>query len=434
MTDAAPGAARLRGMIRDVGTLMRGTLVVQGLGLLLLPILSRLYTPASFGAFGLYQAAILLLTVIACMRYDQAILTAADDREAVALFQLSILVGLVMAALLLVPVVLIDAAGLARAMSGALSPYWLVPGMLVSGWTLAANAALTRLGDFNGAAASKMAQAGANSTASVAIGLAVPGGGPGLVLADQLSKLSAVAVAIWRLPSGVAPLLRVDFGALVTLARRFGDFPRLSVLGGLLNNGGSFLTPALIYWFYGAETAGQFALVDRSISLPLGLIIITFSQAFSSHYARLLREDARAAKPYFAALIRMAALAGLVPMVLGVLLSPYAFPLVFGAQWQEAGVFAQVLAVMYYSSLVMGPVNTALVVAGRLRWQLGWEFGRLILLVAMWAGIAGLGLGPLWALGGYAAVSVVVNFAYIWLAWAQLKQAVDAIDKLGDQG
>lgn len=421
-------------MIRDVGTLMRGTLVVQGLGLLLLPILSRLYTPASFGAFGLYQAAILLLTVIACMRYDQAILTAADDREAVALFQLSILVGLVMAALLLVPVVLIDAAGLARAMSGALSPYWLVPGMLVSGWTLAANAALTRLGDFNGAAASKMAQAGANSTASVAIGLVVPGGGPGLVLADQLSKLSAVAVAIWRLPSGVAPLLRVDFGALVTLARRFGDFPRLSVLGGLLNNGGSFLTPALIYWFYGAETAGQFALVDRSISLPLGLIIITFSQAFSSHYARLLREDARAAKPYFAALIRMAALAGLVPMVLGVLLSPYAFPLVFGAQWQEAGVFAQVLAVMYYSSLVMGPVNTALVVAGRLRWQLGWEFGRLILLVAMWAGIAGLGLGPLWALGGYAAVSVVVNFAYIWLAWAQLKQAVDAIDKLGDQG
>lgn len=421
-------------MIRDVGTLMRGTLVVQGLGLLLLPILSRLYTPASFGAFGLYQAAILLLTVIACMRYDQAILTAADDREAVALFQLSILVGLVMAALLLVPVVLIDAAGLARAMSGALSPYWLVPGMLVSGWTLAANAALTRLGDFNGAAASKMAQAGANSTASVAIGLAVPGGGPGLVLADQLSKLSAVAVAIWRLPSGVAPLLRVDFGALVRLARRFGDFPRLSVLGGLLNNGGSFLTPALIYWFYGAETAGQFALVDRTISLPLGLIIITFSQAFSSHYARLLREDARAAKPYFAALIRMAALAGLVPMVLGVLLSPYAFPLVFGAQWQEAGVFAQVLAVMYYSSLVMGPVNTALVVAGRLRWQLGWEFGRLILLVAMWAGIAGAGLGPLWALGGYAAVSVVVNFAYIWLAWAQLRQAVDAIDKLGDQG
>lgn len=433
MTGAAPGPARLRGMIRDVGTLMRGTLVAQGLGLLLLPILSRLYTPASFGAFGFYQAAILLLTVIACMRYDQAILTAKDEREAVALFQLCLVVGLAMAALLLVPIALVDAAGLERALSGALSPYWLVPGMLVSGWTLAANAALTRLGDFKGAAASKMAQAGANSAASLAVGLAVPGGGPGLVLADQLSKLAATAVAVARLPGGIAPLFRVDPAALVELARRFGDFPRLSVLGGLLNNGGSFLTPALVYWLYGADTAGQFALVDRTISLPLALIIVTFSQAFSSHYARLLREDARAAKPYFAALVRMAALAGLAPMLLGLVLSPYAFPLVFGAQWQEAGIFAQLLAVMYYSALVVGPVNTALIVAGRLRWQLGWEFVRLVLLVAMWVGVIGLGLGPLWALGGYAAVSVLVNFAYIWLAWTQLRRAVGAIDMFGER-
>ncbi len=415
---------RLGAMVRDVGTLMRGTLIAQGIGLLLLPVISRLYTPAAFGAFGFYQAAILLLTVIACMRYDQAILTAADEKEAVALFQLCAVVGAVMALLLLVPVAVMDRLGVARQVSGALSPYWLVPGMFISGLTLAANAALTRLADFKGAAASKMTQAAANSATSLMVGLTVPGGGPGLILADQIGKLGAVGVAIARLPAGLAPLLRVDLAALAALARRFGDFPRLSVLGGLMNNGGSFLTPALIYWLYGASTAGQFALVDRTVSLPLGLVIITFSQAFSSHYARLLREDARAAVPYFAALIRMAALAGLAPLALALVLSPVAFPLIFGAQWREAGIYAQLLAVMYYSSLVVGPVNTALVVAGKLRWQLGWELARLILLVAMWGAVVVLGYGPLWALGGYALVSTLVNFAYIWLAWSQLRRAV----------
>ncbi|MFM9977245.1 MAG: oligosaccharide flippase family protein [Sphingomonadaceae bacterium] len=410
-------------MLGDVGILMRATFIAQGIGLLALPILSRLYGPTDFGDFTLYQAALLILTVVICMRYDQAILTAPDDAEALALLQLCVIVAICVAALLAVPILLLDRAGYAAALSGPVSPVWLIVGGWVSGVVLAANATLTRLSAFEVTGRTKVGQSAGGTVAALTFGAMAPSG-LGLIVADQMGKAVAIVITARHLASRIETLVRIDWGALGSLARKYAAFPRLSVLGGLLNNGGSFLTPVMLYALYGAEIAGQFALVDRTISLPLSLVILSVSQVFSAHYARLLREDPAQALLYFRSLIRTSAVLAVIPTVIGMLLAPTLFPLAFGARWAEAGWFAQLLAVMYFSAAVMGPVNAALVVANRLGWQLGWEAARLALLIGLWLTVTRLELDASSALIGFAAVTVIVNLAFVLLAYVQLLGAV----------
>jgi O-antigen/teichoic acid export membrane protein len=424
-------ASPLRAMMLDVGILMRGTIIAQGLGLLLMPVFSRLYSPEDFGTFALYQAALLLLSVIACMRYELAIFGAIDEAEATGLFRLSLTIAALVAAILLLPLIAIAVTGYGANLTGTMSPIWLAPATFISGGALAAGAYFTRLGEFKRAASSKIAQASTNGIATTVYGVAAPTGA-GLVLGDLAGKAITILMAfrlysVAHLKGGARPRLR-------TLSRKYVNFPKLSVVGGLLNNGGSFLTPFILFHAYGAEVAGQFALTDRVISLPLGLVIVSLSQAFSSHCAKLLRESPSQAEGYFKSLVRQSALLGVFPLIIGFFAAPFAFPLLFGAEWTLSGHFAQLLAPMYFSSIIAGPIQSALVVLGKLRHQLIWEAARFGLLIVVWGIILQANLGSDIAVIGFAWVNIVVNIAFVWIAWIQIKETVRVMNPIETSG
>jgi O-antigen/teichoic acid export membrane protein len=136
-----------------------------------------------------------------------------------------------------------------------LSPLWLAPATFVTGSTLAANAYFTRLGEFKRTASSKISQSVINGSVTTGVGLAAPN--PlGFVLGDMVGKAFVIIQAAklhycWGVERSDTPRL----GALI---RKFADFPKYSIFGGLLNNGGSFLTPFALFHIFGAEAAGQY--------------------------------------------------------------------------------------------------------------------------------------------------------------------------------
>jgi teichuronic acid exporter len=408
----------MKAMLKDVWVLMRATLIAQGIGLLLIPLLSRLYGPADFGTFAIYQATLLLISVVACLRYEQAILTAESEAEASALFRLSLIV----AALVAITVLLVSALFVAvmpnASKMGTISLFWLTPAIFLTGGALAAGCYFTRRNLFVIAGRSRIAQSVLGGGVSVGFGAAATGG-IGLAVGDMAGK-SIVTLLALRLFNRSKPQKASLHGAFV-VARKYAHFPRYSILGGLLNNGGSFLLPFVLFNIYGSEIAGQYALVDRVISLPLGLVIMALSQAFSAHCGRLFRENPSEALPYFNTLVSRLAIYALLPTALGYLLAPIVFPLVFGAKWALAGHYAQMLALMYFSTLVMGPVNSALIIAGKLRLQLLWEAVRFVLLAVTF----GLASSGNWsaegAISGYAWISIGVNLAFVGMAWNEIR-------------
>ena len=64
---------------------------------------------------------------------------------------------------------------------------------------------------------------------------------------------------------------------------------------------------------------------------------------------------------------------------LGLLLSPYFFPIIFGDSWKESGIMVQYMSPMFVGSMTIGPL-TLLEWIEKQDWMIIWNTIRLILL------------------------------------------------------
>ena len=81
--------------LKSLAVLMTGTLVAQIIGYLLAPIITRLYTPAEMGEFGMFQRVTVLLATIATARYEYALPLPKKDKHAFILFRFALKISLI---------------------------------------------------------------------------------------------------------------------------------------------------------------------------------------------------------------------------------------------------------------------------------------------------------------------------------------------------
>ncbi len=84
--------------LRDVLTLMIGTMISQIIPIIISPLLTRIYRPEDFGIFALYVSVTQLIAVVATARYELAIMIPKEDDDALNLLVLSVLITFVVTA------------------------------------------------------------------------------------------------------------------------------------------------------------------------------------------------------------------------------------------------------------------------------------------------------------------------------------------------
>lgn len=67
---------------RSVGVLAGGTAAAQAIGILVLPVVTRLYTPADFTVLAFYSSILGIVAGVACLRLDIAIPLTKSDGDA----------------------------------------------------------------------------------------------------------------------------------------------------------------------------------------------------------------------------------------------------------------------------------------------------------------------------------------------------------------
>ncbi|HEY6564104.1 MAG TPA: hypothetical protein VIY86_06380, partial [Pirellulaceae bacterium] len=103
---------------RNVLTIFQGSVVAQAIGVLVLPILSRLYDAEALGLYQVYTTIVAFILVSSFWRYEIAILNAESDEELFHLVRLSVGINLLMAGVL----------SLACLGVGVYAPTWPPPG------------------------------------------------------------------------------------------------------------------------------------------------------------------------------------------------------------------------------------------------------------------------------------------------------------------
>lgn len=367
---------------RDVGWQASGNLVAQAIAVACMPFLTRLYAPADFALQSLFIQILGFTCIVQTMRLEYFVQLPKDDSEAEAVVGLVVAIGLGMA-FGMVAISAIWGNEIAGALGEPGIARWLVWAPvtgLVCGVALALEHFRQRQGNFrlSGQAeiVNKAAYLGTALTGSLQAGaggliLATGFGAIGKALmlalsvapADRVKSLRALRFPAWRVASSVF--------------FRYASLSRTTVVSHLLQNLAGVIPILCISWRYGADNLGQFALVNSTIALPVALFGASIGKVYYQRAAAAWVNE-ESIKELWSSTFRKLALLGLPLFTCIALVSPWAYPLVFGSNWELAGIIATSMAVPSAASFLSSPMDRGSIIAGASRYILTWNTGRVI--------------------------------------------------------
>jgi len=376
------------------------------------PILSRIYDPEDFGVLAFYLSVFGVTAVVASMRLELAIPNAKSGLEASRLTLVAALSGLGLA---------IISAPLAYAWcvfgpawNDRLSLYWwTIPfGIFLMGTSNALTAWGTYFRMYKAVGQSRFMQ----SIESASIQLVWPllGHGPlGLIV----GSVSAQAGGVYRLGARFYALTRrrpaiLDRRGLLQALKREISYPLVAMPASLIGRLAINAPAPMILWLFGAKVAGLILITQRVIGLPTTILGRAASTPFLQANADARRRG-KSAMSIFLVTLGLFAIPGAI-MVIGILaLGPTVFDFVLGDQWRQAGVYAQILAPMYFFQLIASPFTQAQSVAGKQARQLVVECSRLVLVIGTFLIAHAVSASLMVTLAAYSVVMCIVYMMYL---------------------
>jgi O-antigen/teichoic acid export membrane protein len=411
---------RLPPSVKQGLTLLGGTTLAQVIPAAASPVIARLFTPADIGAFAFVLAAFGVITPIACLRYDVAVVLPEDDEEATHLTALCFLVSIVAALLALVALLTAwRLSGWTEMRTAAPLLLTMLPlGILLLSFQLVAQSWSLRVHSYQIQSHAVVAQALVTIFAQLALILVVGSSAYALVLGTLAGYLALVLVYIPVLRNHVGPCLRRYFSraGIRRVALAYARFPIYTGPYAVLCQMSVRIVVIALAMFTSARIVGQYAVAQRVIFLPVATLMAAASQIFYSRAARRLDD------PRMPHMVRTMLLLG--PMVVGpffVLMMLFAepvFAVVFGHPWRQAGHFAAILAVPSMVRTLTAWLDRTFDIRGRQ--------GLPLVLVVVYVVIACIAIylalhiskDPELAVIVYAAVTVV--FYLVWMVCALL--------------
>jgi O-antigen/teichoic acid export membrane protein len=392
-------------------TLAAGTAFAQLLLVLAVPVLTRLYTPADYGALAVYSSTLTVLLVAASLRYETAIPLPDDEQVAGALLGLSVMLLVVLSMFVALLVWLAGDAFVAAVKAPALRPYlWLLPlGFFGAGMYQVLSYWAIRKREFGRIARTKLTQGIGQVVAQVGLGLA-GAGAPGLLVGDVIGRVAGGG-GLALLAVRERPRVRLSRATLVSVANRYRRFPLFTIWAGLLNVGSLQLPSILFSAAFGAAAAGLYALSFKTLVLPTMLVGQAVGQVFLSRASVAARDPERLR--HLTERTALTLFGGGLPVFGMVALGgPQLFATVMGAQWEAAGRYAQLLAPWFVVWLVSSPLSGLLSVR---EWQVSaLGFSALEFALRLGALVIGARRGsPVLAVALLSASGVLISVASI---------------------
>lgn len=384
-------------VVRSVAIVAGGTAGAQAISLAFSPLLTRLYSPESFGILGTFLAIFAVMAPLAAFNFPMAIVLPSRDDDAICLAKLSIAVGLVNA--FLIAGLLWGWGDFFLGLIGlqAIAPYMfaLPIAMALSALLAVAMQWVIRKKHFAFKAKVSVIQSLLVNSIKVGVGVVMPLPSVLILVTTLGSGMHALMLFKRRAPqaldSNPEPVRpRVTLTTYWRLALQYKDFVVFRTPQATLNAASQGLPVIMLAATFGATTAGLYSLGRMVLEAPAKLLGHSVATVL---YPRI--NEAAIAGENISLLVGKATLALLVigSLLFGglMLLGPELFAWLFGENWRQAGSFAQWLALWTLVSFVARPCVAAIPVLGLERFFLLHEivsalvrFSVLLMGVMLW--------------------------------------------------
>ena len=384
--------AKIFAKYQSIGLITLSLLVGAIITFIALPVLTRLYSVADFGAYGIALSIVSILSTVANLRLDQALLVADEQDKKSLIFEgavfstaIAVISGIVISAILNVE------------MAGAVAT-----GVL-------ANTLIQSLYNYQFSEHKEYFCAGLNifrSAIVVAVQLSLP-----FVMQISLvnsynisSIIMIVAVLLYLLKH---QLYQVSWQAF----KHYKDFIYANTPHALLNSFSHNLPYYVVSHFVGVQAMGFYAIVERTLRVPINLISQTLRQFFIRKF-----KDADSSQNALKASVLLS-LVSLPLFAIFFILPESLYLWVFGSEWVGISSYFQILALGYWAIFCNPPSSAYLIAKRNSQVLFKLQIVELIIKFALFAGLYVLCADRIYMLLAVPVALIIYNFAILYVVW-----------------
>lgn len=420
-----------RPFLRNILVVMSGTGGAQLVGMLLIPVVTRLYDPSAFGVLGSFTAVVGIIAAGVTLQYSQALMLPGDDGDSMNLLVLSSLLAATGALLCGVLIWVFP-----YAISSVIQvPVCLLPFLCIAVFLGGQNQTLqawcVRQKMFRKTSRVQMTRSLAACGTQIGIGLQ---GAPlwGLVGGTLVGDLCSCGDLMTSfLTKGTrSAFRRASWTRMKTLAWGYRDFPLYTASASTLNAVSQGLPVLLLYHFHGPVVAGAYALGLRILQAPMNLVLTALRQVLFQRFAEL-HNTGQPLWPFFCRCTFGLFLIAVPFGAVGFIWAPWLFTVALGPEWLEAGRFARWL-ILWMTALFCNP--PAILLARVLRCNramLVWEVAILLSRAGILT-VGGIVFGPAQTIALFSIVGAMMNIAVIGYISRQTRRHDRPLQSEGD--
>ena len=384
--------AKLFAKYQSIGLITLSLLAGAIMTFIALPVLTRLYSVADFGAYGIALAIVSVLSTVANMRLDQALLVADEQDKKSLIFEGAVFstVIAVMSGIVIIVILNVEMA------------FAVATGVFAS--TL-----IQSLYNYKFSAHNEYFCAGLNvfrSAIVVAVQLSLP-----LVMKISLvnsynvsSIIMIVAVLIYLLKH---QLYQVSWQAF----KNYQDFIYANTPHALLNSFSHNLPYYVVSHFVGVQAMGFYAIVERTLRVPINLISQTLRQFFIRKF-KSTNSNKNALKASV-----LLSLMSLPLFAIFFILPESVYLWIFGSEWVGISTYFQILAMGYWAIFCNPPSSAFLIAQRNSQVLFKLQIVELMIKFALFVGFYAVFADKVYMLLAVPVALIFYNFAILYGVW-----------------
>ncbi|MGE4442222.1 MAG: lipopolysaccharide biosynthesis protein [Desulfomicrobium sp.] len=357
--------------VRNVAVVATGTAGAQAISMLFSPVITRIYSPESFGILSTFIAVLSIFTVIAAMTYPISIVLQVNDEDAVNICILSIVIAFSTAIITAVMFICYDDFIVSNFKLQSINDFLLlIPvSMLLASFQQILQQWLIRKRKFQITARVAVFQAFVLNVSKVVSGLFYPFGSVLIFLSTIGYGLHALLLWLGIKKTNLDNIMYSQsekqqktstlIKSIKALAIRHRDFPLFRAPQVTINTLSQSLPILMLASYFGPSAAGYYSLGKSVIGLPSILIGKSVSDVFYPRITEALHNKESCYKLILKATLALASV-GLIPFAVVIFFGPFLFSKAFGSEWSAAGEYARWLSLWMYFAFINRPSVSAI--------------------------------------------------------------------------
>lgn len=339
---------------RDIFRLGSFTILGQFIGLLIQPVIARLYSPENFGEFGTFMAVTSLIYPLSSLKYNSAIVLANKKEEADNLYYTTILLNII-----LFIVVTLFFLFVSPLLTKSLNFHYSNISFLLLGVIFL----LFSLGQLNKDYLNYFKQYGRIGSSVLTgrlggIGYRLTDGfinpkSIGLILSEVFNLFLVNLLTFFKVSRLIGKLRDVKLNFSLQLIKKYKKFPLYEIPMDFLNFGAKKIPILLLAYYFDYVIVGYFVFAENILLKFVEIISKNIGQVY---YKKIAESHDR--KNVTILTMKTLFIIGFFPFVILGFAGKKLFHFVFGEQWGTAGTFCQILAGYLFLYFIFKSINS----------------------------------------------------------------------------